>query len=189
MRWRYRWCPTAQRFLRPCRRTKDARCANYSSQPPKRHVVSPHPSDHIGTNSLQTRADQHCSASSLRRRERLIYTEVWFSLVTQPSGFTFKYDRGTGGCLKASECIFIKLYSNFTVFLCISLCCWLIWTPPPRTHTMKGQKALRWNGLILPQFAINPCTISKWCANIQTDEQCCLVSAWLLSHMSDLLPL
>lgn len=96
----------------------------------------PHPSGHTGTNSLQTRADRPCSASSLRRRERLIYPEVWFSLVTQPGGFTFKYDRGTGGCFKASERIFIKLYSSLTVFLRTSLCSAGSFGPPsPHAHT------------------------------------------------------
>lgn len=134
---RYRQRPTARHFLRPCRRTKDTRCANYSSQPPKRHIVPPHhhPSGHTGTNSLQTRADRPCSASSLRRCERLIYPEVWFSLVTQPGGFTFKYDRGTGGCFKASERIFIKLYSSLTVFLRTSLCSAGSFGPPLHAHT------------------------------------------------------
>lgn len=96
-------------------------------------LFPPHPAGHIGTNSLQTRADRPCSASSLRRRERLIYTEVWFSLVTQPRGFTFKCDRGTGGCLKASECIFIKVYSSFIFYALL----YALLAPlePPRTHT------------------------------------------------------
>lgn len=29
-----------------------------------------------------------------------------------PHIFTFSYDRGTGGCFKVSECIFIKVYSS-----------------------------------------------------------------------------
>lgn len=33
-----------------------------------------------------------------------------------PHIFTFSYDRGTGGCFKASECIFIKVYSSSVIF-------------------------------------------------------------------------